>query len=466
MGIRTPMAIRNILLIPGLFLLLLSLSCSPEREEMDPGYIGGLVFSGDTIFFDTLFTSVGSTTKRLKVYNPNEKALLINKIYLGAMTASPYTITVNGIEGKIIEGQRILGKDSLLILIQVRINPEDQDLPFLVTDSIIFETNEILQNVQLVSWGQDAEFLGNEVLPCNTIWNAGRPYVLFQSVLVDTLCSLEIQAGTRIYASFDAFLYVKGTLNVRGDSIHRVIFRNERREPVYENVPGQWGGIVFLEGSHDNRIAYTNIKNAQYGIRLGTPDNDTIPDLIIKNTKIENMSHSGMLSFTSDLLAVNTLVSNCKYFTSGNIAGGNYRYVHCTFVNYGQSFFTETPAFVASNYLRLDDGSTISEPLRVSLINTIVYGNLDEEVLLNDDGNTLFIMDMSTNLLKTNLPEMDDDGNILNEDPEFIDIWEFNYKLDSLSPAINAGIKTGVLVDLDGTKRDSLPDIGAYERIE
>jgi hypothetical protein len=283
--------------------------------------------------------------------------------------------------------------------------------------------------------------------------------------LVDTLCSLEIEAGTQIYVSHAAFLYIKGTLTVRGDSIHRVVFRNERREPVYENVPGQWGGIIFLEGSHDNKIAYADIRNARYGIRLGTPDNDTIPDLVIDNTKIENMSHSGILSFNSDLSVTNTVVSNCKYFTSGNIAGGNYRYVHCTLVNYGQSFFRETPALVATNNLTLDDGSTINEALRISLVNTIVYGNLDEEVTLNDDGKSPFIINMANNLLKTSLPEMEGYENILNEDPQFVGVWEFNYKPDSISPAINAGKSTGVKIDLDGNKRDSLPDIGAYEYI-
>ncbi len=463
--LKRPPAVTDLLLVMTLTGLLLGAGCRPE-EDLDPDYTGGLTFSADTVLFDTLFTTVGSTTKRLIVRNPHDKALYIDKIYLSKAMNSPYTITVNGFEGKMFEGQQILGKDSLLILIKVFINPEDRDLPFLVTDSIVFETNEVFQHVQLVSWGQDAVFLGNEVLECNTEWNASRPYVLFEPVLVDTLCSLDIRAGTMIYAAYNAFLYVKGTLRVHGDSLQRVIFRNERREPAYENAPGQWGGIVFLEGSHDNEIVYADIRNARFGVRLGTPDTDTIPDLIIKNTKIENMSHSGILSFSSDLTAVNTLVSNCKYFTSGNIAGGNYRYVHCTLVNYGQSFFRETPALVATNHLELDDGNEIREALHVTLINTIVYGNLNEEVQLDDDGQTPFIFSMSNNLLKSTLPEMEGFGNILNEDPEFKDTWEFNYNLDTLSPAKDAGIQAGVKIDIDGNKRDSLPDIGAYERLE
>jgi len=457
---------RRIFIFLVFFALLTSLSCRPDEEITDAYYSGGLTFTSDTILFDTLFSTIGSTSKRLKVFNPHAKALSINKIYLGGGVYSPYTITVNGIKGKTIEHQHILGKDSILLLIEVLIDPKDENLPFLVSDSIIIETNHTTQSIQLIAWGQDAIFLGNETLPCEAVWDSIRPYVLNQSILIDTLCKLNIGPGTKIYASKNAFIYIKGKLEVEGDSLHRVFFRNDRKEPIFENAPGQWGGIVFLEGSHDNKIAYTNIKNAQYGIRLGTPDNDTIPNLIIENTRIENMSHSGILNFSSDLNATNTLVSNCKYFTVGNLAGGNYNYIHCTFVNYGQSFFRETPALVATDNILLDDQSYIIEDLHMTLINTIVYGNMDDELQFNNDGDASFTVIMANNLLKTTLPELDINENILNEDPRFNSVWGFDYKLDTLSPAKDTGLKAGILIDLAGIKRDTLPDIGAYERKE
>lgn len=464
--IKQTVSKRGIFVFLSFFALLTILSCRPEEEIIDYDYSGGLTFSYDTILFDTLFSTVGSTSKRLKVFNPHAKALSINKIYLGGGVSSPYTITVNGIKGKTIDHQQILGKDSLLLLIEVLIDPKDENLPYLVSDSILIETNHTNQSIQLVAWGQDAIFLGNETLPCEAIWDSTRPYVLYQSVLIDTLCNLNIGPGTKIYASHNAFIYIKGRMNVEGDSLHRVLFRNDRKEPIFENAPGQWGGIIFLEGSHDNKIAFANIKNAQYGIRLGTPDNDTIPDLVIENTSIENMSHSGILNFSSDLFATNTLISNCKYFTAGNLAGGNYHYIHCTFVNFGQSFFRETPALVATDNILLDDQSSIIQDLHISLINTIVYGNMDNELLFNNDGNASFTVVMANNLFKTTLPELDTNGNIINKDPKFKNIWGFDYKLDTLSPAKDTGIKAGISIDLEGIERDTLPDIGAYERIE
>ncbi|NJO89524.1 MAG: hypothetical protein HC831_11680 [Chloroflexia bacterium] len=119
-----------------------------------------------------------------------------------------------------------------------------------------------------------------------------------------------------------------------GTPEERILFRNERLDPLYENIPGQWGGIIFLEGSRDNHLNFTTIRNAINGIRLGTPDQDTIPDIILQNIIVENMSNTGILSFTSDLYAENVLVNNCLEFNCANVAGGNYTYKQCTFANF------------------------------------------------------------------------------------------------------------------------------------
>jgi len=41
-----------------------------------------LTFSTDTLVFDTVFTTVGSTTKSFKIYNPDERSLKIEEIEL------------------------------------------------------------------------------------------------------------------------------------------------------------------------------------------------------------------------------------------------------------------------------------------------------------------------------------------------------------------------------------------------
>ena len=442
------------------------LNCVPEEETIDFDYANGLVFSSDTILFDTIFSGAGSTTKRLKVFNPNNKALKIERIELGLGISSPYRILVNGTELNYSEDILLLGKDSMLILVEVFIDPQDENSAYLVQDSLIFNTNGKNQDVKLVAWGQDANYLGNEVLACNTIWTNKRPYVIYKSILVDSLCQLTIEKGTNIYGAKDAFIYVKGNIFADGSPDERITFRNDRLDPAYENIPSQWGGIILLEGSNDNYINYSIIRNAVYGIRLGTPDQDTIPDIILKNTIIENMGNSGILCFSSDLYAENILVNNCIELNCGNIAGGNYIYRHCTFANYSFNFIRQTPSFFISDNIILDDNSSIIEDVYIEIQNSIIDGNMEDELFFDLDGgaNSFFVFNNS--MFKSTIAELDTLGNILNKNPEFVDPSRYNYRLDTLSPAKDMGVFVGVDHDLDNNQRDELPDLGAYERIE
>jgi len=462
---------RKTLRNPVSFILLFCIgisvfNCTPDEEIIDFDYANGLAFSLDTVLFDTVFTGVGSTTRRLKAYNPNQKALKISSIKIGRGESSSFRILVNGTEPNQSEELLILGKDSVLILVEVLLDPQDRNTPFLVKDSILFETNGVLQDVKLIAWGQDANYLGNEILPCNAIWTNERPYVIYSSILVDTLCQLTIEKGTRIFGSKDAFIYAKGRILAEGTAEERIIFRNERLDPAYENIPGQWGGIFLLDGSHDNSMDFTVIRNAEFGIRLGSPDQDTIPDIIIKNSIIENMKNSGILAFTSDLYAENVLVNNCIELNVGNIGGGNYTYRHCTFANYGVNFIRETPSFYISDNILKEDNSLIIEDIHVTLQNSIIDGNMEDELFFNLDGGANTFFAFNNTMLKTTLSELDTLGNILNENPKFIEPGRYNYRLDTLSPAKDKGALLGVGFDLDGNPRDEFPDLGAYERIE
>ena len=290
--------------------------------------------------------------------------------------------------------------------------------------------------------------------------------MLYGSVLIDSLCSLRLEAGTRVYSSLNSFIFVRGSLEVAGTAENRVLFRNDRLEPRYENAPGQWGGLIFLEGSSGSILDYAVIRNAQYGLRVGTPDNDTIPDVIVRNTIIENMSRSGILNFTSDVWVENTLVNNCADFAAGNFGGGNYSYWHCTFANYGYLFLRDEPCFAATDFIRLANDSVIRAPLNLTIVNSIIDGNLRDELFIDNSGGQPLRVLLAHNLLKTTRSEYDVNNNLLNLNPRFVDPFRYNYRLDTLSPAVNKGLPPGTALDLDGVPRDSLPDIGAYERIE
>lgn len=454
------MKILNTLFLVSTLLLGFFYSCKPPETEFTEGAVQ-LRFSEDTVYFDTLISTVKSITQRLKVYNDESKAVSI--AHIGITNASDaFSITVNGIEGNDFENTDLLAGDSLLILLNANLDEQNQDLPYVVEETLSFTTNGVEQNLPVIAWGQDAHFLRDSILVCNTTWTAGKPYVIYDDILVDSLCSLTIEPGTRVYSHFGSTIYVQGTLYANGTNQQPIEFTNDRFDSGFDLAPGQWDGIVFLEGSKGNQIAFATIKNARDAIWLGTPDEDTIPDLTLTNTIIENTSGSGILAFTSDLSMTNCLVDNCGEFVLAALAGGNINIVHSTLTNYGLGFFRTQPIAVFTDNLELNDGSLLLGDLTVSIQNSIVWGSQPDEIVFSDAGGKLFDVTISNNLIRTTIAELDDQ-NIVNEDPLFVEPFEFNYRIDTLSPAIDQGVDLGISIDLDSLQRDNLPDLGSYE---
>ena len=228
--------------LPGILFLWYATACEPQDEIISTDGSITLRFSADTVFFDTVFTTLGSVTKRLSVRNPSSNAVEISKVSLGQGGLSPYSIIINGVESDFWENISVLGGDSILVLAKVQIDPADENLPFIIQDSIIFETNGNVQDVKLVSWGQDARFFrgGLQTLPCDAVWDRQRPYVVYDSLFVPEGCQLTITEGTQVHMNPGAALFVTGSLKVEGSAENLVVFQGVRLEKRYEDVAGQW----------------------------------------------------------------------------------------------------------------------------------------------------------------------------------------------------------------------------------
>ena len=51
-------------------------------KKFTPFSLDHLSFSKDTVVFDTVFTTIGSTTQQFKIYNPSNKSVKIEQIEL------------------------------------------------------------------------------------------------------------------------------------------------------------------------------------------------------------------------------------------------------------------------------------------------------------------------------------------------------------------------------------------------
>ena len=117
---------------------------------------------------------------------------------------------------------------------------------------------------------------------------------------------------------------------VNGTETNPVVFKHDRSETLYEDVPGQWDGIHFLKGSNQSYINYGIIENSVIGIRVDSLPGqgngavqynsrpavydsflNTVPNVLIENSIIRNVSNSGIIGITAIIEARNSLIYNC-----------------------------------------------------------------------------------------------------------------------------------------------------------
>jgi hypothetical protein len=451
-----------------------------ERLEWLQDPDAKLAFSTDTVFFDTIFTTIGSTTNQLRVYNRYDQPVKISSIALAGGSQSVFRLNIDGVPGNDATDVEIPGNDSLYIFVEVTLDPNNQDSLLFIHDSIIFITNGNLQDVDLVAWGQDVHLINGEIVETET-WINDKPYLVINSMLVDTNQVLTIEEGARIHFHRNSYLYIAGTLIVNGSLDYPVTFQGDRLEQFYQDKPGQWNGLLFLPGSHDNRINYAVIKNGIIGIRADTLASLVTPTLEISNSIITNMSAVGIYARGTTIKASNCVISNCGQFALALLWGERYEFYHCTIANYWggyESISRTNPAVAMKNYYKDIYGNIQVRPIEKAFFgNCIIYGGRDSEFEIDVYPNTVLNYELDHCVTKIDPEKFDLDDQtrfreIYNfEDPNFISSEDDNYQLDTLSAAKDRGLTdyaTLFPLDLNGNSRldDDGPDIGAYERIE
>ncbi len=471
-----------------IFLVLMAVvylvSCEDEKYTTSTDV--KLEFSVDTVMFDTIFTTVGSTTQHLKVYNPYDQAVKISDIRLVGGLDSDFRLNINGISADELQDLEVPAKDSIYVFVEVTINPLGENQPIIVKDSIEFLTNTNLQYVKLVAWGQDIELIKSSI-SVDAEWTDHRPYVVYENVLVEKNATLKINPGVRVFFHAGTGLYVKGKMQVDGNAEKPVVFQADRLEAVYQEVPDQWNGIFLYSGSHDNQFSYAEIKNANIGLQVGNIENEGFASVNIQNTKIYNHSYAGIFALKSKIAAYNTLIYNCGYYAAALLIGGEYEFYHTTIANYWSGYGSRsrsTSSLMISDHVVVDlaDGSSITysgDLTKAYFANSIVTGNIvtGKEVELvwlgEPEFNYYFDHCLLTVADTTNVEDAKYYRNILkNAQPKFIDPYvKMNFQLDTLSDAKDAGLpEIGKLFpyDLINQNRtlDAGPDLGAYERVE
>lgn len=497
------------ILVFCLFALILSnlSSCRKEKILKDPG--ARLEFSRDSVLFDTVFTTIGSSTRQLRVRNKYNQKINISSIQLEGGNGSQFIVNVDGLKGTSFSNLEIAPKDSMYIFVQVNVNPTNSSSPLIISDALHFVVNGRVQKVVLEAWGQDAYYhrpdsaikfndgtyfpysLANavpnsyDVVGSEFVWKNDKPHVVYGYLVIDEGQKLKIPENTKVYMNYKSgiWVYAGGQLQVLGKKDQEVVFQGARREKDFADEPGQWDRIWINEGSDNNLIDYAIIKNAFIGIQCEYIGEDSIlrkkGQLTLTNSRIQNMSRWGLYCLYYKVFGFNNVISNCQEHSLNIVLGGAYLFSQCTFANYwAKNKPRDKPAIHINNY---SESQVL--PLNLHLANSVIDGKMEEELSLEIKTENMqpgvVSYTFSNNWIKTR-HEMSDAGIFINnrkgsktDEIKYKDISKYNFEPEAAEDRIKGF--TGTMAtqnaslfnpprDINGNPRNTVNvTAGAYE---
>ncbi len=467
-------------------------ACRKDKIITDPS--ANITLETDSILFDTVFATVGSTTRQFKIYNRNKQAIKISTIRLKGGTQSQFRINADGIAGVEIKDLEIAAGDSIFVFAEVTVDPNNQNTPFVVEDDIEIIVNTNISTVKLAAWGRNAHYytpkVFNQGLPpyscldgdCDTTlppvtqtWINDLPYVIYGYLVIDENDRLTIDKGCEIYfhANSGIWVYQGGNIIVNGTAQEPVIFQGDRLEAAYQDKTGQWDRIWINEGSIDNVFNYAVIKNSFIGIQAETlpfSPNTLISanSLTLNNCIIDNTAAFGILARNYRIQLNNCLLTKSGQYAFAVSGGGQYDLTHVTIANYWSESNRETESVFLQNYYTDINGNTQVRNIDwCNFTNCIIYGNIDNEFNTEELAPGTINFTFTNSILKTTLSTTGSNyvSVLTNSNPSFVDENNGDFHLSASSPAIDYGITTPLTDDLEGNIRDANPDAGCYEFI-
>ncbi|MDG1804725.1 hypothetical protein [Flavicella sp.] len=487
-------------------ILLLSFSCRKDFSTI-PSQSDNLSFSApnDTIFLDTVFSNISTSTYSLKVYNNSSNDIHIPSIYLGR-SDSYYRLNVDGLPGTSFDNVPLRAKDSLFIFIEGTINYSATNPIY--TDSIIFDSGMSTKNIKLVTLVQDAQFIyvNNEIdtttvvpyflpdaSPKNIHYLSDEEIAVFndvtdeKSIVFYGYCgvpenkTLSIAANKKLHFHKNSALVIEkdASLIINGTLDEKVFIEGDRLEPEFSDRPGQWDAIWLRAGSKGNSINYLNNKNGRFGIVCDSLSTDgSTPTLTISNTELYNHAEIGLLANHSNISGENLVIGSSRTSSINIMNGGNYDFNHLTIANYWSESIRRGSSLQISNIRSNGFPEETATDLTFNISNSIIDGNTTNELFLEKNESDLFSYFFQNCMFKQS--ESSEDplydftdptkylDNIFNVNTNYLDTSMNKFEIGEESELINKGDITSAAktpLDLIETDRTTAPDIGAYQHI-
>jgi len=474
-------------------LALLVVACSDYESFSDnPNF--RLTFSEDTIAFDTLISTIPSSTKTLYAFNNNGNGMRISNIQLEGGAESLFRVNVDG--RYLADGTwsdfEVLKHDSLVIRIEMTPPEVGSTEPLYFEDKLHFLLeNGAKQTVVLTGGSVDAYIQKKGlIIESDETLLTDKAYVIYDSLVVKEGATLTLAEGTTLMFHDKAALHVYGKLIVEGSLEKPVVLRGDRMDHMfdylrYDNTPSRWEGVIIHRGSYGNEFYQCDLHSSLFGIIVEdteqvTPD-ETKPSVTLDCCILHNIGGDGLQLNNCVSKATNTQISNTLGHTV-NISGGSHTFIYCTLAQFYPFTANRGDALhLASS----EDGSDYGLLRKAHFINCVITGYGPDVIMgeyIPDDCNYLF------HHCFLNTPPVDDVehfvGNIFdqdkkkNEDEKLVRqdnffvfdtenfIYDFTPKAESLIRSLADPNYSGVpAFDRLGVSRlaDEGPDAGCYE---
>lgn len=477
-------------------------SCNDDVFSTNPN--DKLTFSVDTVHFDTVFTTVSSSMKRIMVYNKNKKNLRISHIGLEKGSNSAFQINVDGTNSPDhqVYDIEINAKDSAYIFVAVKVDVLNSNSPELIEDKLRFETNGMSQEVVLRAYGQDVEFFRKKIIYNDTTLTADKPYVIYDTLFIAPEKTLTLAPGTRLYFHNKAAMIMLGNLHALGEYDNPVTIRGDRFDNIgfsnpipYNAVAGQWDGIYLLGHGANHILKHVNMNSGDVGIYMSDTSDESVPSpgsmstLQVINSRIHNFLHYGLVINNANATVINSEISNTGDYTV-YLDGGKHTFVHTTIANYfgsGKSATQSASRPAGSNakpaVIIMDLNK--SAHMETSFINSVIMGSMENEFSLATRFPEQYKGEFKNTYIRKKealeYPQFENIRWYQKNDTVFestqLDYEKnkfYNFAPDSVSPSRGlgtldvfgmTGIKEYLYRDLNGNDRPTseAPDAGAYQ---
>lgn len=446
-----------------------------------------LVFSQDTLSFDTVFTHEGSATRTVVLHNPHKKAITISSIRMEHGDA--FRLNVDGeVDLSQISNVPLAGGDSLFIFVRATITPDDRTQPLLVEDKVLVEVGDHTETLQLQAYGWDVNLIDSLVIYSPTTFTDGKPYLIRHWVKTAPGATLTLAPGCHLYMHDGAFLSCQGALIAEGTQDQRIRIQSDRLDNIYEGIPyvyvgGKWDGIYAYEPD-SIRFRYVDIISGNIGAYV---QGKGAGRFVMEHCRVHNHSIYGVVLQDINGTIANSEISNCAEYGI-YLSGGKFEVIHTTLASYFNS-----STYAVQTTARNDTISPMyiynlskQRPTEVLFLNSILAGaqknclRLATPLPTYYDGEFAYCYLQTVDSLSPSFAHdivysrLTNRYGISYRDTMFVNTYYgekgryYDFHLDSASLAIDIAdsiIARRYPLDLDGNDRlaDGKPDAGCYE---